>query len=95
MPQKQSEKHARQILAQKLRLLRFMRHWSQETLAEAADLHRTYISAVERCGCNIGLDNLEKLARAFDFTLDELLRQPDNGTPTERVLAALMRETKR
>ena len=37
---------ARQILAQNLRLLRFHRRWSQETLGFEAGLHRTYISQI-------------------------------------------------
>ena len=42
-----------------------MRHWSQEELAHACGLHRTYISAIEQAKCNVGLDNVEKLALAF------------------------------
>ncbi len=55
----------RHLLAQRLRLLRTLRGWSQETLAEQAGLHRTYISGIERGERNLGLDNLDKLARAF------------------------------
>ena len=36
----------RVILAQKLRLLRFIRGWSQEVLAEFVGLHRTYVSSI-------------------------------------------------
>ncbi len=36
------------ILAQNLRLLRFHRCWSQETLGFEAGLHRTYISQIEK-----------------------------------------------
>ena len=39
---------SRLALAQKLCLLRFIRGWSQEVLAELAGLHRTYISQIER-----------------------------------------------
>lgn len=71
------ENKARKQLAQKLRLLRFIKGWSQEQLAERSGLHRTYISTVERAGCNVGLDNLERLASAFGIRVQELLGMPD------------------
>ena len=66
--------NARELLAQKLKWLRFTHHWSQEELAHASGLHRTYISAVERAKCNVSLDNVEKLALAFGLSLSELFR---------------------
>ncbi len=35
-------------------------------------LHRTYISLLERAVCNVTLDNLEKLVRAFGAGVSEL-----------------------
>lgn len=64
---------ARQILAANLRHLRSVRGWSQEELAFECELHRTFIAHVERCGRNISLDNLERLARAFRVPVFELL----------------------
>ena len=78
---------ARQILARNLRLLRFHRRWSQETLGLEAGLHRTYISQVEKGKSNISLDNVEKLAHAFGLSVSDLLRQPD-GTMSQDVLPA-------
>ena len=77
------EKKARKLLAHKLRLLRLLHRWSQETLAEASGLHRTYISSIERSRCNVSLDNIEKLANAFDVSMSELLRgtEYDNQSP--------------
>jgi len=66
--------NARELLAQKLRWLRFTHHWSQEELAHASGLHRTYISAIERARCNVSLDNIEKLALAFGLHVSELFR---------------------
>ena len=63
---------ARELLGQKLRWLRFTHHWSQEELAHASGLHRTYISAIERAKCNVSLDNIEKLAFAFGLHVSEL-----------------------
>lgn len=68
----------RQILARRVRLLRAMRGWSQEQLAESSGLHRTCISAIERQKWNIGLDHIERLAEAFSVPVSELLR-PFNG----------------
>ena len=66
----------RTTLAQKLRFLRFTRGWSQEVLAELAGLHRTYISQIERGQVNVSVDNLEKLANAFELPVPELLTPP-------------------
>lgn len=68
-----SKQPARITLAQKLRLLRFLRGWSQNTLAEASGLHRTYISAVERGRRNVSLDNIEKLADSLGVPIADLL----------------------
>ncbi len=64
---------ARKRLAYQMRMLRFKRGWSQETLAEAAGLHRTYVSCIERAERNVGLDNVEKIAAAFGLPISELL----------------------
>ena len=69
-------KRTRRLLAQKLKLLRFARGWSQEVLAELSGLHRSYISEIERQQINVSLDNLEKLAEAFELGVSELLRAP-------------------
>lgn len=80
---------ARNLLAQKLRVLRMMRGWSQEQVADATGLHRTYISLIERSECNISLDNLEKIADAFGLTLPELLGVPDAAAFGEKLLAMM------
>ena len=65
------------MLARKLRVLRFMRGWSQEQLAAASGLHRTYISSIERAERNVSLDNIEKLADAFELPIKDLLGTTD------------------
>lgn len=45
---------------------------TQEDLAEAAGIHRTYLSDVERGTRNLSLINIERLAEALSMTLSEL-----------------------
>jgi transcriptional regulator with XRE-family HTH domain len=64
---------ARQILATNMRRRRAELEISQEQLAELANLHRTYISSVERSQRNIGIDGLERIAKALKLSLSDLL----------------------
>jgi XRE family transcriptional regulator, regulator of sulfur utilization len=61
------------LLAKNVRLERVMRGWSQETLAELAGLNRSFVGAIERCEHNTTLATVEKLAKAFDLSVTELL----------------------
>jgi XRE family transcriptional regulator, regulator of sulfur utilization len=56
-----------------VRLLREARGWSQEILAEKADLNRSYVGEVERGKAIASLVTLEKLALALGVGMSELL----------------------
>lgn len=60
-----SADEARSLFGSRVRLLRKQAGLSQEGLAEAAGLHRTYVSGIERGQRNVGLDNVVRLARAL------------------------------
>lgn len=60
--------------AANLRSARSLIGISQEELAAKASLDRTYISSVERGHRNIGIDNIDKLARALNTEAFHLLR---------------------
>ena len=60
------------IFAINVRKIRTERGYSQEYLAELANLHRTYISAVERECRNISIGNIEKIALALNVNAYEL-----------------------
>ena len=62
-----------QILAANLKRIRSERGLSQEKLAEIVDLHRTYISGIERGMRNVSLRNIEKIAEALDVGVVDLL----------------------
>ena len=58
-----------------IRRIRQDRHISQEQLADMCGLHRTYISDVELGKRNVSLENIEKMALAFDMTMAELFTE--------------------
>lgn len=74
---------ARQNFAHNLRKIRMVNGLSQELLADLADLHRTYVSSVERCERNISVDNMEKLAAALGVDIRELLQPYDAPSPRD------------
>lgn len=66
---------ARELLARNMRRRREELGISQEKLAELSDLHRTYVSSVERKQRNIGIDGLERIARGLRVSVAELLKE--------------------
>jgi transcriptional regulator with XRE-family HTH domain len=64
---------ARAIFSANIRKFRRQRKISQEELAELAGLHRTYIGSVERGERNVSIDNMERLAKALEVSLVDLL----------------------
>ncbi|MEO0419074.1 MAG: helix-turn-helix transcriptional regulator [Pseudomonadota bacterium] len=60
-------------LAQNLRRLRQVRNWSQEELAHQTDIHRTYVSDLERARRNPSIEVIERLAKGLNVKLGELL----------------------
>ena len=69
--------NVRGILGYNLRLLRVARGWSQESLAHACDLDRSYVSGVERSHWNVSLGNIERFALALETEAWCLLKPPD------------------
>jgi transcriptional regulator with XRE-family HTH domain len=55
------------IFGRRVRQLRLERGFSQEKLAELADLHRNYVGGVERGERNVSLVNIVKLARGLNI----------------------------
>jgi transcriptional regulator with XRE-family HTH domain len=60
-----------------IRQRREARGLSQEALAEAANLHRTYISMVERAVRNITVDSLSGIADALAVRPSQLLQHAE------------------
>ena len=64
----------RETFASNLREIRLKRGLSQEELAHRADIHRTYVSSLERCQYSATIDMVETLARILDVEPSDLLK---------------------
>ena len=60
-------------LARNLRKLRQSKDWSQEELAHEANIHRTYISDLERAARNPSIEVVDRIAKALNASMGELL----------------------
>ncbi len=67
------KKDPRKALGERVRALRQAANLSQEELAEACGLHRTYVGAIERGERNISLLNIIALSRALRIKPSSLL----------------------
>lgn len=61
------------VFAGNVRRLRKERGLSQEELAEAAGVHRTYVGMIERCEKNVTIYNIERIALALGVRPGSLL----------------------
>lgn len=62
------EKFGRRVREERIKL-----GLSQEELAVKAGVHRTYIGMIERAEKNITLGNMEKMSKALNIKLSELV----------------------
>ncbi len=61
-----SQREVLRAFGECVRSAREGRGWSQEDLAAEAGLDRTYVGGIERGERNLGLLNINKLAKALD-----------------------------
>ena len=63
----------RRVLGEAIRIRRKQAKLSQEKLAEKAELHPVYISAVERGAKTISMDALMRIAKALGVPVRDLV----------------------
>ncbi|WP_075866642.1 helix-turn-helix domain-containing protein [Carboxydothermus islandicus] len=68
----------KKLFGSNVRKYRLQKKLSQEQLAELAELHRTYISAVECGKRSIALDNIQKIAQALEIEIYKLFLPEEN-----------------
>ncbi len=62
-----------EIFGRRVRYFRKLKALSQEELAAACDLHRTYVGGIERGERNVSLNNVERIAEALEVPVAYLL----------------------
>ena len=66
-----------EVFSSNVRFYRMKLKLSQEALAEKANLHRTYISDIERGQRNVSLENIYNIAVALEIEPYMLLQKTD------------------
>jgi transcriptional regulator with XRE-family HTH domain len=74
---RRSEGRLQEQFGKRVRELRKLQGLSQEALALACDLDRSYIGGVERGERNISLINIYRIAEALKLPASELLKEGD------------------
>jgi len=62
-------------IAENIKSFRMKKGLSQEQLADKAELHRTYISLLERKKKNVSVKILERIATALDIDITLLIKK--------------------
>lgn len=73
MPSQIDPLHAQRVLAKNMRRFRKAKKITQEQLAEFADLHKNYVSSVERGERNVSIQNIQKIAYALGVSIAALV----------------------
>ena len=74
-PVRKQAESLRARFARNLKLRRIELGLSQEEVASASGLHRTYVGGVERGERNVSIDNMEQLAHAVRLDACDLLQR--------------------
>ncbi|QUT05635.1 helix-turn-helix transcriptional regulator [Sphingobium phenoxybenzoativorans] len=74
---------ARRLIARNVRALRVAKGMTQEDLAGAAEIDRSYVSLIENAHFSISVDQVEKLATVFGVAIFEMFH-PDTAAKLEQ-----------
>ena len=86
--------NVRVLVGERIRSLRKERGWSQEELGEKADLHHTYVGAVERGEKNASIDTLDKIADALGIEMVDLFTLTKGKMNVDKLRTYIIEEVK-
>ncbi len=69
------DRDPKKLVGRRIRYYLLKRGWSQEKLAEMADMDRTYVGRIERGEKNIGIENLVRLAKTLGVRVAGLVKE--------------------
>lgn len=67
------------VLNEKIRVLREMKNWSQEEMAERVNMSKNGYAKMERGESRLAVETLDKIAQVFDMDMVELINISDKG----------------
>jgi transcriptional regulator with XRE-family HTH domain len=82
-PSQKTKPKIRSLVAENIRYYRSVAKLSQESLGYKAKLADEYISRLENGHVNVGIDNLEKIAKALGIQAYLLFKKPNERGPGE------------
>jgi len=78
----------KKVVGDKIKDLRNGRSWSQEELADKANVSRSFMGEIERGQANATIESLEKITNALEITLEDFFKNLQPSTDSK--LALLM-----
>ena len=85
-------KDVKELVGKRIRALRKENGLSQEELGALADLHYTYIGAVERGERNCSIDSLSKIAKGLNVNVVDLFVTRDKSQDLSKIKASIMKD---
>jgi transcriptional regulator with XRE-family HTH domain len=85
-------KDIKELVGKRIRALRKEKGLSQEELGDLADLHYTYIGAVERGERNCSIDSLSKIAKGLDANVVELFATRNQPQDLSKIKESIVKD---
>lgn len=82
----------KKLVGDRIRALRKERGYSQERLADKAELHYTHIGSIERGEKNWSIETLVKVANGLNVEISVLFQFPIKATEAKKIKKSLIEE---
>ena len=82
----------KKLVGDRIRALRKERGYSQERLADKADLHYTHIGSIERGEKNWSIETLVKVANGLNVEVSDLFQFPMKAAEKKKIKKSLIEE---